>query len=45
MDYRALFMKLYEDAAACEAPEGTQLDDVLAAHQDAYNKASEEVAR
>lgn len=39
-DWRNRFISLYRAVAACEAPEGTQVDDVLAAHQDLYNEAT-----
>lgn len=35
-----LFVKLFEALAACEAPEGTQVDDVLSEFQDAYLEAT-----
>lgn len=34
----SLFIELFKAAAACEAPEGTQLDDVLAKFQAAYDQ-------
>ena len=39
IDWKAHFLSLYEDVAACEAPEGTQVDDVLKEHQDTYKAA------
>lgn len=35
------FVRLYEAIAACEAPPGTQIDDVLAAFHAAYTKQKE----
>lgn len=34
----SLFLRLFTAAAGCEAPEGTQLDDVLATFQEAYDQ-------
>lgn len=39
MDWKALFIQLYEAVAACEAPSGTQVDDVLAEAQPTYAAA------
>jgi hypothetical protein len=39
--YKSLFQRLFEEVAACEAPEGTQVDDVLAACQLIYNRSKE----
>lgn len=35
-----LFVRLFEAVAACEAPEGTQVDDVLVEFQEAYLQAT-----
>lgn len=35
-----LFVRLFEAVAACEAPKGTQVDDVLADFQAAYDAAT-----
>lgn len=35
------FIRLYEAIAACEAPEGTQVDDVLAGFQTDYQEQKE----
>lgn len=35
------FVRLYEAVAACEAPEGTQVDDVLKAFQAEYHEQKE----
>jgi len=37
--YKQLFLQLYREVAACEAPEGTQVDDVLASYQPAFEEA------
>jgi len=42
-DYKESFLSLYEAVAACEAPEGTQVDEVLAEFQERYNRAKENV--
>lgn len=39
-DFKAAFIALYLDVAECEAPEGSQVDDVLINHQTLYNQAS-----
>jgi hypothetical protein len=39
-DDDSAFVRLYRAVAACEAPEGTQLDGVLAEFQDEFNKAT-----
>lgn len=38
--WRKRFISLFNDVAACEAPEGTQVDDALAQYQDDYDKAT-----
>ena len=37
--YKNLFMNLFQSVAACEAPEGTQVDDVLEGFQRFYDEA------
>lgn len=39
VDYRDLFLRLFADVADCEAPAGTQVDDVLGDYQAAYDAA------
>lgn len=39
-DYKQLFVDLFTAVAACEAPAGTQVDDVLGEHQEAFDKAT-----
>lgn len=38
-DYKAHFTALFRALAACEAPEGTQADDVLIEFQSSYDEA------
>ena len=38
-DYKALFLGLYKAVADCEAPKGTQVDDVLGDYQAHWNAA------
>lgn len=38
--WKKAFTVLYNDVAACEAPEGTQVDDVLQNHQTRYENAT-----
>lgn len=37
-DWKEAFMGLFRDIAACEAPEGTQVDNALATYQAIFNK-------
>lgn len=37
-DWRTEFVNLFRAVAACEAPEGTQVDDVLGDFQDAFDE-------
>lgn len=39
-DYKQLFVDLFRQVGACEAPEGTQIDDVLENFQNAYDDAT-----
>lgn len=41
-DWKQLFIDLYREVGACEAPEGTQVDDVLVKFQDTYEMAQED---
>jgi hypothetical protein len=39
-DYKALFIGLFKAVGACEAPEGTQVDEALEEYQAAYDLAT-----
>jgi hypothetical protein len=39
MDWKQAFIDLFNSVAACEAPEGTQVDDVLEQYQAQYDMA------
>lgn len=38
-DYRELFIQLFSAVAACEAPQGSQVDDVLETFQNHFDTA------
>lgn len=41
IDWKAAFAQFYEAVAQCEAPRGTQVDDVLAEAQATYARSVE----